>query len=86
MTQATVEVVGLTKMFGERVAVRELSFAAHPGDTVGLLGPNGAGAPAFVDATARDTLDAAGTLPLVPAIPGLLGSAAGLARWRFRLR
>lgn len=38
-----VEAVGLTKLFGTRVAVKDLTFAAEPGEVVGLLGPNGAG-------------------------------------------
>jgi ABC-2 type transport system ATP-binding protein len=38
-----VEVDGLTKRFGTRVAVDDLRFTARPGEVVGLLGPNGAG-------------------------------------------
>jgi ABC-2 type transport system ATP-binding protein len=37
------EVTGLHKKYGDLVAVHEVSFVAHPGETVGLLGPNGAG-------------------------------------------
>jgi ABC-2 type transport system ATP-binding protein len=37
------EAVGLTKRYGGRTAVQDLSFAAYSGDVVGLLGPNGAG-------------------------------------------
>ena len=33
----------LTKAYGERVAVRDLSFAVHIGEIFALLGPNGAG-------------------------------------------
>jgi ABC-2 type transport system ATP-binding protein len=43
MTGASLEVVGLTKRFGARTAVDELSFTAGRGEVVGLLGPNGAG-------------------------------------------
>ena len=43
MTGVTVEARGLTKRFGTRLAVRDLSFTARQGDVVGLLGPNGAG-------------------------------------------
>jgi ABC-2 type transport system ATP-binding protein len=38
-----IEVQGLTKLFGEFVAVNELSFAVRPGEALGLVGPNGAG-------------------------------------------
>ncbi len=34
---------GLTKRFGELVAVDGISFELRPGETFGLLGPNGAG-------------------------------------------
>jgi ABC-2 type transport system ATP-binding protein len=38
-----IEVQGLTKLYGEFVAVNELSFAVRPGEVMGLVGPNGAG-------------------------------------------
>lgn len=34
---------GLTKLYGDFAAVRDLSFAVHPGEVLGLVGPNGAG-------------------------------------------
>jgi ABC-2 type transport system ATP-binding protein len=43
MAEVTIEAVRLTKRYGARTAVRELSFTARPGDVVGLLGPNGSG-------------------------------------------
>jgi ABC-2 type transport system ATP-binding protein len=33
----------LTKRYGERLAVDDLSFTIHPGQVTGFLGPNGAG-------------------------------------------
>ena len=42
MTDA-IRASGLTKRYGETLAVDAISFAARPGDTVGLLGGNGAG-------------------------------------------
>jgi ABC-2 type transport system ATP-binding protein len=40
---ATIDVTGLTKMFGDVVAVDDLSFSVGPGRVTGFLGPNGAG-------------------------------------------
>lgn len=37
------QVEGVTKRFGPKVAVQDLSFTASEGEIVGLLGPNGAG-------------------------------------------
>jgi ABC-2 type transport system ATP-binding protein len=34
---------GLTKIYGERAAIRDVSFAAREGRVTGFLGPNGAG-------------------------------------------
>jgi ABC-2 type transport system ATP-binding protein len=38
-----IEVQGLTKLYGDFVAVNELSFIVRPGEVLGLVGPNGAG-------------------------------------------
>lgn len=38
-----IEVEGLTKRFGGRVAVNDLSFSVRPGVVTGFLGPNGSG-------------------------------------------
>ncbi|GGM19780.1 ABC transporter ATP-binding protein [Dactylosporangium sucinum] len=38
-----IEAVGLTKRYGDRVAVDRLSFTVRPGQVTGFLGPNGAG-------------------------------------------
>jgi ABC-2 type transport system ATP-binding protein len=43
MARLTVEAERLTKRYGARTAVEELSFTAQQGEVVGLLGPNGAG-------------------------------------------
>ncbi|WP_377271719.1 ABC transporter ATP-binding protein [Peterkaempfera sp. SMS 1(5)a] len=38
-----IEAVGLTKRYGPRTAVEDLSFSVRPGIVTGFLGPNGAG-------------------------------------------
>jgi ABC-2 type transport system ATP-binding protein len=38
-----IEVRGLTKRYGEKVAVNDLTFGIEPGQVTGFLGPNGAG-------------------------------------------
>ncbi|MDF2560537.1 MAG: transporter ATP-binding protein [Microbacterium sp.] len=43
MKDHAIEVRGLTKRYGNRTAVKELSFSVPRGSIVGLLGPNGAG-------------------------------------------
>ena len=41
--KAVIEARGLTKQFGDFVAVRDNTFEIHRGEIFGLLGPNGAG-------------------------------------------
>ena len=38
-----IELEGLTKRYGEKLAVNDLTFTVHPGVVTGFLGPNGAG-------------------------------------------
>jgi ABC-2 type transport system ATP-binding protein len=40
---AAISVQGLTKRFGDVLAVDQLDFRVDPGTVVGFLGPNGAG-------------------------------------------
>lgn len=39
----SIQVQGLTKVFGEQKAVQNINFEVKPGEIVGFLGPNGAG-------------------------------------------
>lgn len=39
----SVEAIGLTKVFGSKTAVKDLSFTLDPGVVTGFLGPNGSG-------------------------------------------
>ena len=38
-----IELEGLTKRYGDKVAVDDLTFTVRPGIVTGFLGPNGAG-------------------------------------------
>ena len=38
-----IQVLSLSKLYGEVVAVEDLSFSVQPGEVMGLVGPNGAG-------------------------------------------
>src|SRR6266705_5063611 len=38
-----IQVQALTKLYGDFVAVNDLSFDVQPGNVLGLVGPNGAG-------------------------------------------
>jgi ABC-2 type transport system ATP-binding protein len=86
---AIIEARGLTRLFGQRVAVEDLALTIERGEVFGLLGPNGAGkttvvrmlsgliAPSAGDATVRG-------IPVYPSSPalranvGLLTEAPGL--------
>ena len=46
------EVRGLAKSYGDRLAVQDVSFTAEAGRTLGLLGPNGAGKSTVVNIVA----------------------------------
>ena len=40
-----IEAKGLSKRYGDKIAVNGLSFTVRPGMVTGFLGPNGAGKP-----------------------------------------
>jgi ABC-2 type transport system ATP-binding protein len=42
-TTTALRVEGVTKRYGDREALREVSFTANPGERVAIIGPNGAG-------------------------------------------
>lgn len=43
LESALVEITDATKTFGEKIALRDITFSVPPGQICGLLGPNGAG-------------------------------------------
>src|SRR5246127_3447900 len=49
LTGATIEVVNLTKRYGNVEALRGVSFSVNEGEVFGLLGPNGAGKTSTVE-------------------------------------
>src|ERR1700676_1212877 len=49
LSGATIEVINLTKRYGDVEALRGVSFAVNEGEVFGLLGPNGAGKTSTVE-------------------------------------
>lgn len=43
ITKSVLRVENLSKNYGKRVVLRDISLVAHQGESIGLLGPNGAG-------------------------------------------
>ncbi len=70
--EPVLEVQALSKNYGEREAVRSVSFSLRRGEVFGLLGPNGAGKTTTIGmiagilAPSSGTVQCAGALGLVP--------------------
>jgi ABC-2 type transport system ATP-binding protein len=58
----TISAHGVTKRFGEREALRSVSFLAHAGERVGVIGPNGAGKTTLLSILAGIQSPTAGTV------------------------
>ena len=43
MKQSVLRIEHLSKSYGKRMVIRDISMIARQGESVGLLGPNGAG-------------------------------------------
>lgn len=57
-----IELAGLSKHYGERIAVDGVTFSVPPGEIVGLVGPNGAGKTTTLRAIAGIHPPSAGTV------------------------
>ena len=57
-----IEVSGLTKTYGDRAVVDEISFAVEEGEIFGILGPNGAGKTTTVESIAGLRTPDSGTI------------------------
>ncbi|MDE2385205.1 MAG: energy-dependent translational throttle protein EttA [Alphaproteobacteria bacterium] len=63
-----IEVEGLSKAYGDRLLIDDLSFKLPPGGIVGIIGPNGAGkSTLFRMITGQETPDA-GTIKIGPTV------------------
>lgn len=58
------ELRGITKSFGPKTALHDVSFAAHTGCCVGVLGRNGAGKNTLFNLLTKVLLPSSGTLLL----------------------
>ena len=65
-----VEVARLRKVYGDRVAVRDLSFTVAEGEIFGLLGPNGAGKTTTVECVSGLRRPDGGTVRVLGHDPG----------------
>jgi len=63
---ATIAARALTKRFGDRVALRQVSFEVYPGELVGVIGPNGAGKTTLLSILAGVLAPSAGELTQSP--------------------
>jgi ABC-2 type transport system ATP-binding protein len=64
-----IEVREVSKWFGERAALREVSFDAEPGELLAVIGPNGAGKTTLLTILAGIRRPDSGTI----AVPGQVG-------------
>ncbi len=68
-TVAAITTTGVTKSYGEVLAVRGVDLVVAPGETVALLGPNGAGKTTTIDMILGLTRPDAGTVSIFGATP-----------------
>ena len=75
MSAPVIEVSGLRKTYGPKVAVDDVSFTVEPGEIVGVLGPNGAGKTTTVESIAGLRVPDAGTVRVLGLDPQRDGAA-----------
>jgi ABC-2 type transport system ATP-binding protein len=62
MNSATVEAANLSKAFGQKQVLRDMSFGIAPGDVIGVLGKNGAGKTTLLELMLGFTMPTAGAI------------------------
>jgi ABC-2 type transport system ATP-binding protein len=72
------EVDGLSKSYGERAALREVSLEARPGELLAVLGPNGAGKTTLLSILAGITKPDSGRIDRADGQLGWVPQQAGL--------
>src|SRR3954453_10025849 len=75
---AALRAESLSKAYGERRALRDVSFAAAPGELVAIIGPNGAGKTTLLSILAGIQRPDAGTLAHDPASVGWVPQQAAV--------
>ena len=77
---AAIEARGLTKRFGDRVALADVGFAAAPGELLAVIGPNGAGKTTLLSLLAGIREPDAGEIQLPRGEVGFVPQQAALYR------
>jgi ABC-2 type transport system ATP-binding protein len=70
MADAALRADGVSKRYGERAALRDVTFAAGRGELLAIIGPNGAGKTTLLQIAAGALSPSAGTVSLPPAQVG----------------
>jgi len=79
-TSAAIEAQGLSKNFGDRAALADVSFAAAPGELLAVIGPNGAGKTTLLSILAGIQPPSAGEVHLPRGEVGFVPQQAALYR------
>jgi ABC-2 type transport system ATP-binding protein len=66
MADAALRADGVSKRYGDRAALRDVTFAAGRGELVAIIGPNGAGKTTLLQIVAGALAPSAGTVSLAP--------------------